>query len=449
MNEFNCKRAAIYIRVSTDEQALHGYSLEAQKETLTQFAKSNDMKIVDYYADEGVSARKKYTTRKEFMRMLEDVKQNKIDVILFIKLDRWFRSVSDYYKVQDILEKHKVTWKAVLEDYDTATANGRLHINIKLSIAQDESDRTSERIKFVFENKIKNKEVVTGSIPLGYKIENKRLVIDPEKANIIKAIFTHFNSTHSIRGTMIHIENTFGLHLCYVTVKNILKNKLYIGKYKNIENYCPAIIDETLFNNIKNNLKRNVKTKIQPKYNYIFSSMVYCGLCEHAMSGYSSGTKKKYRYYRCRYHLERRLCPGVIVSETFIENYLINNIGVLLKESIELETNSYKNYTPKKKIDKSSIKRKLSKLKELYLNDLISLEEYKRDHEKYNNLLNATDEPKKKTNENLSDYLDFIHGKDWVVMYNSFSNEDKRIFWRGFIDRILVDDKKNITVKFL
>lgn len=114
-----------------------------------------------------------------------------------------------------------------------------------------------------------------------------------------------------------------------------------------------------------------------------------------------------------------------------------------------METNSYKNSTPKKKIDKSSIKRKLSKLKELYLNDLISLEEYKRDYEKYNNLLNINDETKKRTNENLSDYLGSIHGKDWVVMYNSFSNEDKRIFWRGFIDRILVDDKKNITVKFL
>ena len=132
------------------------------------------MIVVDRYIDAGTTARKKLKNRKEFQRMLEDVQANKIDVILFIKLDRWFRSVADYYEVQKILNAHNVTWKCTQEFYDTTTANGRLNLNIKLSIAQDEADRTSERIKFVQHNKVKNGEVISGSLPYGLLIERKK-----------------------------------------------------------------------------------------------------------------------------------------------------------------------------------------------------------------------------------------------------------------------------------
>ena len=109
------RRAALYIRVSTEEQAKKGYSLPAQREDLEEFAKKNGYTVAGCYIDEGKSARKKYANRKEFMRMLEDVKAGRIDVILFIKLDRWFRSVADYYKIQEILDAHNVAWKTTPE----------------------------------------------------------------------------------------------------------------------------------------------------------------------------------------------------------------------------------------------------------------------------------------------------------------------------------------------
>ena len=121
-------RAALYIRVSHEEQAMHGYSLEAQQDALTEYAKSNNYYIVDYYRDEGKSARKYYKKRPDFMRMIDDIKNNKIDLILFIKLDRWFRSIKDYYEVQTILDKYNVQWKSIHEVYDTFTANGRLQL---------------------------------------------------------------------------------------------------------------------------------------------------------------------------------------------------------------------------------------------------------------------------------------------------------------------------------
>ena len=81
-----------------------------------------------------------------------------IDLIIFTKLDRSFRSVRDNHAVQAILDKNNVVWRAILEDYQTETADGRLKVNIMLSVAENEADRTSERIKFVFANRVKNGE---------------------------------------------------------------------------------------------------------------------------------------------------------------------------------------------------------------------------------------------------------------------------------------------------
>ena len=94
------RRAALYIRVSTEEQAKQGYSIPAQREDLEGYARRNGLAVAGVFVDEGKSARKRYTARPAFMQMLEMVKAGEIDVILFIKLDRWFRSIADYYEVQ-------------------------------------------------------------------------------------------------------------------------------------------------------------------------------------------------------------------------------------------------------------------------------------------------------------------------------------------------------------
>ena len=157
--------------------------------------------------DAGISARKPATKRPELQRLLNDVRAGLVDVILFTKLDRWFRNIAEYYKVQEVLEKHHVNWRTIQEDYDTSTASGRLKINIMLRVAQDEADRTGERIKAVFESKLMRNEPISGKVPLGYKIENKRLVIEPEKADIVRDIFRYYISTRSIRETRKYIIN--------------------------------------------------------------------------------------------------------------------------------------------------------------------------------------------------------------------------------------------------
>ena len=132
-------RVALYIRVSGEEQKMHGLSLEAQQERLEKFARERGWLIVGVYIDAAKTARKHLHKRTEFQRMIEAVKRNEIDILLFCRLDRWFRSVADYYKIMEILHDHNCEWLTTDEEYDTTSANGRLYINVKLSIAQNSS----------------------------------------------------------------------------------------------------------------------------------------------------------------------------------------------------------------------------------------------------------------------------------------------------------------------
>ena len=329
------KRAALYSRVSTEEQALHGVSLEAQRERLTQYAKENSLSIVDHYVDEGISARKKYTGRPEFMRMIADVKAKKIDVILFIKLDRWFRNIADYYEVQAILDENRVQWIATEEEYDTTTANGRLALNIKLAIAQDESDRTSERIKFVFGNMVKDGKVISGKTPLGFKIEDKRAVIDETKAPVVREAFDKYIDCRSMKATARHILDKYNISIDPKSMKHMLTNTWYIGEAYGIKGWCPAIIDEKTFRLVNSILEtrgaRGEGTRTDRVY--LFTGLVFCSACGRRMTTYCNANKKpdgtprrSFVYYRCPARTMQLCEMSKQINENKLEEWLINNI---------------------------------------------------------------------------------------------------------------------------
>ena len=199
-------RCAIYIRVSSAEQVMHGKSLEAQLSYLTEYADRQGWRLIGHFADEGKTARKELKRRKAIKELLECVKRDEVDVVLFWKMDRWFRNVSDFYKVQDILDAHHCKWVAAAEpSMNLETREGRLNVNIMLSINQNEMDTTSERIKFVNEVSIRQGKAVfgTAALPFGYKVQAidgvKRLVKDPDKEALVNEIFEYYFHTKASR----------------------------------------------------------------------------------------------------------------------------------------------------------------------------------------------------------------------------------------------------------
>ena len=227
---------------------MHGYSLKAQEDNLIQYAQEHGYKIVDIYRDEGNSARKPITKRKVVLQLLEDVTAGKIDLILFIKLDRWTRNVESYHSVQKILDAHNVSWQATMEDYETLTANGRFKVNIMLSVNESESDRTSERIKFVFEAKRQRKEwCFTGPVwPYGYKPEVidgvKRCVKNPELEPIVQDFWDYVVKYNSVRKAGMYCCEKYGITRNYRSWMVTARNELYTGTFHGIEDYCPAYI---------------------------------------------------------------------------------------------------------------------------------------------------------------------------------------------------------------
>ena len=448
------KRAALYARVSTEEQAMHGVSLDAQKERLLQYSKENDLTVVDLYVDEGISARKRYTRRPEFLRMLEDVKQRKIDVVLFIKLDRWFRNIADYYEVQAILDKYRVQWIATEEDYDTTTANGRLALNIKLAIAQDESDRTSERIKFVFNNMVKEGRVISGSTPIGYKIENKRVVIDEDAAEIVRVVFDKYIDCRSTKETSRHLNALYGTNINVKTMKHMLTNPWYIGTAYDIPNWCPPIIDEQTFR-----LACSIVETRAARYNgtrsdrvYLFTGLMFCPLCGRRLTTYACPNKRRdgtitkyFIYYRCPAHTMKTCDMNKQFNQDNIEDWLINNIRSEA-ERFNFDLAQQRKAMPKKSIDTAKVMAKIEKLKDLYINDLLPKDIYERDYNELSRLLKEAAE--QATIESSVKPLDLKKLDNFAESYQKLSPDSRKAFWSRILSKITVTPEGDFTLTF-
>ncbi len=171
-----CMKTAVYVRVSTEEQVKEGYSISAQKERLDAYIKSQGWELVSYYVDEGVSA--KDTNRPELQRMLKNIEEGFIDVVLVYRLDRLTRSVLDLYQLLESFEKNGCHFKSATEVYDTTTAIGRLFITLVAALAQWERENLGERVRMGMTQKVREGEWHGSTPPYGYQLDNGSLVIN-------------------------------------------------------------------------------------------------------------------------------------------------------------------------------------------------------------------------------------------------------------------------------
>lgn len=450
-------RVVKYIRCSHEGQVLHGDTLEAQNLILDEFIATNKMVLVDTFIDEAMTARKKYTKRKEFVRLLDGVRAHNFDLIIFTKLDRWFRNIGDYHKIQEILDANHVQWKAVTENYDTTTTNGRLHINIRLSVAQDECDRDSDRIKDVFAYKLKNKTFISGALPRGLMLDAEKHVIpDPEYSEYVTDLFEHFESCGSIRNTLLFLQDKYGFSISYKSISNALRNPLFKGQYRNDPDFCTQIIEPERFDHIQLLLSRNVRIR-RNRQTYVFSGLLTCAECNHALVGYSAyyttkeGEERATKTYRCNHYISTRTCThSNQMSQKKLEKYLIENIQLAFSDyvaSFNVVSSAAKKKDTAAEI--ARIERKQKKLYNLYMDDLIDAATYK---EEYNSFKKQLEElrsipfspavdTRKKTEELLSG--------DWISVYSSFTDLEKNAFWKSFIDKIVIDVNGNIDIIFL
>ena len=455
------EEVALYVRVSTEEQAINGDSLRTQREELTKYALKNGFHIYGIYEDDGFSATN--LKRPALQRLLKDVEQNKINRILITKLDRLSRGVRNYYKILDTLDEHNVFWQTIFEKYDSSTASGRLHINIMLSVAENESAQTSERIRSVFKTKVESRELIAGKIPIGLKKQGKKLIVDEDKKQIVLDAFQFYKETTSAYQVFQKLDLKYPeLQLNYMRVYRILTNKLYVGikqtRYGDINDFCPAIIGKAEFENTQRLLSKNArKSSAQNSGGYIFQGLLKCAECGYTLGGkfYSKNNDSSKYYYICkRHHLSLKCSCKTNFNEVKIEELLLNEFQLQLKKYISDYEHKEKHH---KEIDMSkeinSVENKLSKLKDLYIRDLIRIEDYEKDYKEYVAQLDELYKQQEKIETNIPDTnlkaLKSFLRPDFIFLYNSLSRIEKRRIWLSMINYIVIDKDYNMKIFFI
>jgi site-specific DNA recombinase len=241
------KKVGVYVRVSTEEQAKEGISLDAQVQRCKSFCDARGWKVYQIYTDAGFSAGS--MKRPALTNLLKDIDEKKIDVLLVYKIDRFSRNLKDLISLLDDLKKKEVNFTSVTEQIDTTTAMGEAFFQIIGVFAQLERGMVKERVEMAFDKKISSGEVLNRA-PLGYLYKNKRLVVDTANAENVKQIFGMWVAGVNYK----EISSKFGIPVS--TLYEIVKNPTYIGKVKYRGKLYPgshkSIIAESLFYQINN-----------------------------------------------------------------------------------------------------------------------------------------------------------------------------------------------------
>ena len=442
------ERVAAYVRVSTQEQKLHGLSLDAQRMKLIAYAKKYGLKIVEWYVDEGVSGRKLIRKRPELQRMIQDAEKGKFDRIIFIKLDRFFRSVAEYHECMKRIAP--IIWTTTEEEYDLSTANGRMLVNMKLTIAEMEADQTGERIKIVNEYKASTGQPLVGtcSLPFGFKVGKdesagrKNVIKDPDEAPILEDIIEYFMTHHSRRKTIMYAYSKYNVSFNQKQLQQLFNNSMLHGEYRGNPNYCEPYLDLETHKKLMEMNKRNVKDNSKPDRTYIFSGLMRCPECGRVMGGNAhthtkkSGLKYEYKKYRCARYGTAGVCTYMKTPfENRLEQLLVDNIEQFLEDAktnaaVLEESNDQKIY----RYSIEEINAEIDRLNYSWRKGRIrSVEQYEKEHDELMEQLKLAEEERDEIAPKDFTHIEAVLYDGWKEMYRQLDEEHKRAFWRTII----------------
>lgn len=327
-------RVALYIRVSTDEQAREGYSIESQKDSVVNFVKSQSWEIYDFYIDDGYSA--KDLKRPAMQRLIEDTKERKFDVVVFYKLDRLVRSVGDLDKLLKLFDKHDIAIRSVTEPFDTTTAMGRFLITLVAAIAQWERETISERVIINMTKKATLGERNGGKAPFGYNLKDGKLVTNEKEARLVKEMFKMYINGKGIRSIALYL-NQFGVNKDIRTISRMLENPVYCGKLRWGKNSKmneiisdnvthPPIVDIETFEKAQILRKHRAQEGKKATSPYPFSGVLRCARCGSALSGYYKKARGS-KHYICIAKKNKGTCDLPMFTELALTQVFLESLS--------------------------------------------------------------------------------------------------------------------------
>ena len=386
MNE-DKKKCGLYMRVSTDDQAKEGFSLPEQKERLEAFCKFKGYEIIDYYEDAGISA-KTGNHRPEFERLKKDIKAKKINTIVALKLDRITRSIYDWENLITFLDENDAYLDCANDEINTTTANGKMISRLLMSVSQNEIERTSERTKVGMAGAIKSGHI-PHKAPLGYKHEDKKLVIDYSTKDIVVRIFDLYYNGYSYQkiSNLFNEEKVLGKdNWRDSTIVGIIENEIYKGDFIHgkktkhptyYEDVVEPIISKEMWSDCQVQKKKNSRN-YKRTLTYLYLQKLKCPKCNRILGGKAT-TKKNgnaYFYYYCHD------CK-IQFKENLITDYFSQFIDELTEydsvvNQFFLPMIKQKFDEPKEQLEKeiNEQNNKLERIKKAYINGAFELKEY-------------------------------------------------------------------------
>ena len=456
------KVAGLYIRVSTEDQAREGFSLPEQEKRLRAMCEYKNYEVYDVYEERGISA-KTGNYRPEFERLLQDVRDKKVNTIVVLKLDRLTRSVSDWEKILIFLEENDAYLDCANDEINTTNANGKMISRILTSVSQQEIERTSERTKIGLAGAI-----LVGHIPhqapLGYKHEDKKLVIDYATKDVAIRIFNMYHDGLSYKkiSNILNEEKVLDkTNWRDSTILNILENPIYKGDFihgrrtKHPTYYFDVVeplVSKEYWEECQVQQKKNSRN-FQRTLTYLFMQKLKCPKCKRILGGKAT-TKKNgnsYYYYYCHdckisfkeSEIEKTIdeyMDSIVEYDSIVNQYFLP----MIKQKIE---------NPKEELEKElkSQKSKFDRIREAYINEVFTLKEYNEQRKKVEKTINDLETKLNETEvcEKLKFTPNDILVKRDIDFINSIKYPDKFKQRNKFWNEYTRDEKAELIMKYI
>lgn len=461
MNEEK-KVAGLYIRVSTEDQAREGFSLPEQEKRLRAMCEYKGYEVYDVYEERGISA-KTGNYRPEFERLLQDVRDKKVNTIVVLKLDRLTRSVADWEKILSFLEENQAYLDCANDEINTTNANGKMISRILTSVSQQEIERTSERTKIGLAGAIKVGHI-PHQAPLGYKHEDKKLVIDYATKDVAIRIFNMYHGGLSYKkiSNILNEEKVLDkTNWRDSTILNILENPIYKGDFihgrrtKKPTYYFDVVeplVSKEYWEECQVQQKKNSRS-FQRTLTYLFMQKLKCPKCKRILGGKAT-TKKNgnsYYYYYCHdckisfkeSEIEKTIdeyMDSIVEYDSIVNQYFLP----MIKQKIE---------NPKEELEKElkSQKSKFDRIREAYINEVFTLKEYNQERKKVEDIINDLETKLNETEvcEKLKFTPNDILIKRDIDFINSIKYPDKFKQRNKFWNEYTRDEKAELIMKYI
>ena len=440
------KKAVIYARYSSDSQSEQ--SIEGQLRVCNDYAKSNNISILDTYIDRAMTG--KNDKRPDFQRMLQDSKKKLWDYVIVYKYDRFSRNIFDSTVCEHELNKNGVKLLSAMENIPDAP-EGIILKSLLQSMNHYYSDELAQKVKRgMRETRLKG-FFQGGYLLYGYKLNGRKVEVNPEEAQVVNLIFNKYNAGVFVDDIIIELNNKNisyrGKKWSRNTIYKMLANSKYTGKYifenEVVDNIYPQIISDELFNIIKQKKLKNKHGSHSVITNYLLKNRLTCGYCGKPITAEcgKSKTGNIYRYYKCSGKKTfKNGCQKSILKKEVIEKFIINEIirklrspkimNPLIDTLLKVQNNSQSN-----RVTLNILKQELKQSK-ISLNNLLSAME--------KGIINQT------TNDRIIELEKKIKELDELIIIEESKN--KQIYTREYLEKYYDDmllDNSSMVINYL